>query len=163
MMLANEKTTITESPLKPYLSVERIHIGKEFASKKRLLEFLAEQLSETNNAKQQKRTFQALIERERLGSTGMGNGIAIPHGRCKHAENASLCIVTLTEGVDYDSADDISVNLVFGLITPEDANEEHLKLLSYIAQPLSQDNIKAELLKLRNQDDLLNFINKKLV
>lgn len=151
------------NPLQLYLDVSRIHIDLEFASKKRLLEFLAEQLTENEDLKQQKRIFQALIEREKLGSTSMGNGIAIPHGRCKHIETASLCIITLDKGLDYEGVDDTPTHLIFGLITPEDANEEHLNLLSQIAQLLRQDNLKNELLQCKNAEKLLQIVTSKLV
>ncbi len=153
-----QPNTQLSSPIEALLNIERIHIGQAFASKKRLLEFVADQLSGSSDAKQQKRVFQAIIEREKLGSTGIGNGIAIPHGRCPHIEQASLCVVTLSEGVDYDSVDKQSVSLAIGLITPAEANEEHLQILSSIAELLRNDSVTNLILKSKSAESIKQII-----
>ncbi len=87
----------------------------------------------------------ALISRERLGSTGLGQGVGLPHSRLSSIKEPIAAFVTLAEGVDYESADGQSVDLVLGLLVPEDCNDEHLKILAQLARRFSDEKLRSEM------------------
>jgi len=81
--------------------------------------------------------FDSLIGRERLGSTGLGHGVALPHGRFNQSQRAVGAFVKLKKGVDFDAIDRQPVDLVFGLLVPDHYTDEHLKILAYLAEMFS--------------------------
>ncbi|MEQ9544706.1 MAG: PTS IIA-like nitrogen regulatory protein PtsN [Marinobacter sp.] len=104
------------------------------SSKKRVLEFIAEQINQQDASLSETQIFNNLISRERLGSTGIGQGIAIPHCRLDGLERVVGVLLTLEEGVGFDAIDNQPVDLVFALIVPREATSEHLELLSQLAE-----------------------------
>jgi PTS system nitrogen regulatory IIA component len=76
----------------------------------------------------------ALITRERLGSTGIGHGFALPHSRLAGIEEPLAALVTLTDGVDFEAIDDVAVDVVVGLLVPKECNDEHLQILATLAR-----------------------------
>jgi len=107
-------------------------------SKKRLFETIARIISEDQPALPQDEIFDHLIAREKLGSTGLGQGIAIPHCRVSHCTKPLGILVTLEEPIDFDAPDEEPVDLLFALLVPEEANQQHLDLLAQIARLFSQ-------------------------
>jgi PTS system nitrogen regulatory IIA component len=87
----------------------------------------------------------ALISRERLGSTGLGHGVGLPHSRLSNIQEPIAAFVTLSQGIDYESADGQPVDLVLGLLVPEDCNDEHLKILAQLARRFSDDTLRSSL------------------
>lgn len=127
------------------LEPERISCCAEAGSKKRLLEKLAQLLTGNTSQITQNDIFDALINREKLGSTGLGKGVAIPHGRMASL-TAPVCAFTkLDDPVEFDASDGQAVDLVFALLVPEDSTEEHLQVLSTIAEIFSNPAICAAL------------------
>ena len=118
----------------------------DIKSKKRALEVLAETL-----AKQPAETldaldiFQLLIEREKLGSTGIGHGVALPHARTKLTNHAIGAFLKLNDGIDFDSPDNIKTDLIFALLVPEHYTDEHLKILAYLASLFSDETFCKEI------------------
>ncbi len=106
------------------------------SSKKRLFEQIG-LLFENNHGIARGPVFDSLFARERLGSTGLGQGVAIPHGRIKGLKDALACFVRLAQPVPFDSPDAKPVSLVFVLLVPEQATEKHLEILSELAQMFS--------------------------
>lgn len=113
-----------------------IVIGLDASSKKRVFE-QAGLLFENNHGISSQLVYDALFSRERLGSTGLGQGIAIPHGRIKGLKNAIGAFLQLAAPVQFDAPDGRPVCLAFVLLVPETANEKHLQLLSELAQMFS--------------------------
>lgn len=116
------------------LTPDNIAMGVEFNSKKRVLELLSKLMATGNPTLDPKLFFESLMDRERLGTTAMGNGIAIPHGRIENLDHILGGFIKLKEGINFDAPDNKPVDLVFGLLVPESATQEHLQLLSSIAQ-----------------------------
>jgi PTS system nitrogen regulatory IIA component len=106
------------------------------SSKKRLFEQVG-LLFENQHGIARGAVFESLFARERLGSTGLGQGVAIPHGRIKGLKDAMGAFVRLAQPVPFDAPDGIPVNLVFTLLVPEHATEKHLEILSELAQMFS--------------------------
>ena len=120
------------------LTPERTLCGASGSSKKKLLELIAQFISDDIKSLDADTLFQQLVARERLGSTGLGGGIAIPHCRLPNCASVVGSLISLREGVDFEALDDQPVDLLFVLLVPEEANEEHLKTLAALAERFSQ-------------------------
>lgn len=130
------------------VNASNIHCNENtIASKKRLIESLSEYLATNTRAVPARRIFQALVERERLGSTGLGRGVAIPHARVSGITETIAVMMTLAVPISYDAADNQAVDIVFGLLIPEDGDDYHLEHLARLATLLRDqdtcDNIRA--------------------
>jgi len=119
------------------LSPDCVFPNEECHSKKDVLDTLAKKIANSDNSTAQTEVFDCFITRERLGSTGLGNGIAIPHGRLKHGKKTIAAFMQLDTGIDYDAVDKVPVDLLFALIVPEDSTEEHLQTLATLAEMFS--------------------------
>ena len=137
------------------LSPERVVCRDDVGSKKRLLEQLSELLAASSPKLSQNEIFDALLNREKLGSTGLGKGVAIPHGRMDTLEHPLCAFIKLATPVDFDTADGQPVDLIFTLLVPEDSTEEHLQVLSTIAEIFSNSGICSALRACESSDCLL--------
>ena len=102
-----------------------------------------------------------LMERERLGSTGIGEGIGIPHGKVKDLESLVLGFGLSKKGVDFDSMDGQPAHIFFLLLTPENSTGLHLKLLARISRILKNDPFKQRLLHATNRDEIYSIIEEE--
>jgi len=114
------------------------------SSKKRAFE-QAGLLFENNHGIARARVFDSLFARERLGSTGLGQGVAIPHGRIKGLKEAIAAFVRLAEPIPFDAPDGRPVGLLVFLLVPEQASQQHLDILSELAQMLSDRTFRDQL------------------
>jgi PTS system nitrogen regulatory IIA component len=137
------------------LSPERVACRDNVGSKKRLLEQLAELLASCSPVLSPREIFDSLLNREKLGSTGLGKGVAIPHGRMAGLDQPVCALIKLGTAVDFDSFDEQAVDLVFALLVPEDSTEEHLQVLSTIAEIFSNTGICAALRACESSNCLL--------
>jgi len=126
------------------LPPSNIVLDLDVTSKKRLFEQVG-LLFENNQGVARSLVFDSLFARERLGSTGLGQGVAIPHGRIKGLKEAVGAFVRLAIPVPFDAPDGKSVNLVFVLLVPEQATEQHLQILSELAQLFSDPDLRERL------------------
>lgn len=127
------------------LPLANITVGLDASSKKRVFE-QAGLLFENNQGIARVKVFDSLFARERLGSTGLGEGIAIPHGRIKGLKEAVAALVRLDESVAFDAPDGKPVNLLLFLLVPEQATQQHLEILSEVAEMLSDRTMRETLL-----------------
>lgn len=141
-----------------FIVAERIGDSLEIGSKKRLLEVLGELLSSGNPALEPEAVFERLLERERLGSTGLGHGIALPHARMKDVGDAIGAFVQVRQGIDFDAIDDEPVDLAFAMLVPESASEVHLQLLSRLAAMFSDPQLRASLRKAGSAEEILSLL-----
>lgn len=118
------------------LAPENVVLDLEASSKKRVFE-QAGLIFENNQGIARSAVFDSLFAREKLGSTGLGRGIAIPHGRIKGLKEACGAFLRLAHPVPFDSPDGKPVSLLFVLIVPEQATEQHLQILSELAELFS--------------------------
>ena len=102
-----------------------------------------------------------LIERERLGSTGIGGGIGIPHGKLKGLESLVLGFGLSRRGVDFESIDGRPTHIFFLLITPENSTGVHLKLLARISRILKNDPFKEKLFNAADREEVLSIIDEE--
>src|SRR5205823_6853846 len=123
------------------LRADHIVLGLQVSSKKRLFE-QAGLLFENHHGLARSLVFDSLFARERLGSTGLGQGVAIPHGRIKGLKEALGAFLRLAQPVPFDAPDGNPVSLVFVLLVPEKATEKHLQILSELAQMFSDKALR---------------------
>jgi PTS system nitrogen regulatory IIA component len=141
------------------LSPERIRCDVQSSSKKRLLEVISEELARDSSEFSKREIFESLIARERLGSTGLGNGVAIPHGRVKGSQHVQASFIRLKKPVPFDAVDGQPVDLLFCLAVPEDCGEDHLKLLAQVAELFSDPEILQQLREAESPARLLQLIS----
>ncbi|MDJ0738294.1 MAG: PTS IIA-like nitrogen regulatory protein PtsN [Gammaproteobacteria bacterium] len=110
-----------------------ISVADPASSKKRVLEQAARLLAAAGPEPEAEQIFERLLERERLGSTGLAGGVALPHARMPGIEASHGAFLRLADAVEFDALDGQPVDLVFALLVPEDATEEHLQLLGRLA------------------------------
>ena len=127
------------------LPLTNVIVGLEASSKKRVFE-QAGLLFENNQGIARVKVFDSLFARERLGSTGLGEGIAIPHGRIKGLKDAVAAVLRLSEPVAFDAPDGKPVGLLLILLVPEQATQQHLEILSEVAEMLSDRAMRDRLL-----------------
>lgn len=127
------------------LTPQRIACHARGASKKRAFELLSELLSSAQPESDAHEIFDSLVARERLGGTGLGHGVALPHGRMKGGQQPMGALVRLAGGVDFDALDKQPVDILFALLVPENCTEEHLQILALLAQMFSDKSLRAEL------------------
>lgn len=116
------------------LTIDRMACAVEAGSKKKLLEQLSQLLAKSSPDLVATDIFDSLYRREALGSTGLGRGVALPHGRLGQLSQAVGAFVRLADGIDFDAVDGEPVDLLFALIVPAEATEEHLQILSRLAE-----------------------------
>ncbi len=127
------------------LNLSRISVADPASSKKRILEQAAQLLSPAAGEPAAEQIFERLLVRERLGSTGLAGGVALPHARMPGISTSHGAFLRLDEAVDFDALDGQPVDLVFALLVPEDATEEHLQLLGQLATMFNQSELCEQL------------------
>lgn len=133
-------------------------------SKKKALDVLSHHLAAARPDRLDSRAvLDSLLGRERLGSTGLGQGVALPHGRLAGTDQAVGAVLKLNHGIDFGAMDEEPVDLLFGLIVPEHFTDEHLKILAYLAEMFSNEAF-CQRLRLLHDDQLLyqELINWRL-
>lgn len=130
------------------------------SSKKRLLEVISKALAEEDDDLDSREVFESLCAREKLGSTGLGNGVAIPHGRVTGSSRVRAAFVRLSKPLAYDSVDGKPVDLLFALAVPEQCTSDHLKLLSEIAEKFSDQGLLDQLRKTEDANELVRLLSQ---
>lgn len=127
------------------LDPERVMCGVGVGSKKRGLELLSRMIVSGQPSLNETEVFDSLVARERLGSTGVGQGVALPHGRMKNCTAVIGAFIQLKEGIDFDAIDGQPVDLLFALVVPEEATEEHLQTLAKLAEMFNSQELRQQL------------------
>ena len=130
--------------ISPILLPEYVILDAESTSKKRVLERVGI-LFENTRQVARSQVFDSLFAREKLGSTGLGHGVAIPHGRIKGLRDAMTAFIKTQAPIPFDAPDGQPVNLIFVLLVPERATDLHLQLLGELAQMFSDKTFREQL------------------
>ena len=139
------------------LSPERIVSHGHATSKKRALELMSQLLSGGQKGAELE-VYEGLCNRERLGTTALGHGVALPHGRMKKLEHAVGAFAQLSDGVDFDAADRQRVDLLFALAVPEQSTEEHLQLVAQIAELFSDETMRERLRQAKDANEVFQVL-----
>lgn len=142
--------------IKKILAQNLVFCNAAGSSKKKALENVADALHNALPEIDSAELFEHLIAREKLGSTAIGKGIAIPHCRCSKVERTIGCLVKLQEPIDFDSPDDLPVDILFVMLVPEQATNEHLQTLAHLAQLFEQSEFRNALRKSKTNEELYN-------
>jgi len=143
--------------ISPLLPLSNITLDLDVSSKKRVFEQVG-LLFENNHNIARSVVFDSLFAREKLGSTGLGQGIAIPHGRIKGLKEAIGAIVRMKQPIPFDAPDGQNVNLIFVLLVPDRATDLHLQILSELAQMFSDKPFRERLLSAQDAAQLHQLI-----
>lgn len=139
------------------LSPDRVIDVMRAPSKKQVLQELAHRAAEITGLPE-RTVFDVLLERERLGTTGVGKGIAIPHGKLAGLDHLYGLFVRLEGAVDFDAVDDQPVDLIFLLLAPESAGADHLRALARVSRLLRDSSICDKLRQARDADSLFGLL-----
>ena len=141
------------------LTPQRMACHARSACKKRALELLSELLASAQPGPDAHDIFDSLVARERLGGTGLGHGIALPHGRLTGIQRPMGAFVQLADGIDFDAIDKQPVDILFALLVPENCTSEHLQVLALLAQMFSDKNLRAELREADSSEALYELLS----
>jgi PTS system nitrogen regulatory IIA component len=139
------------------LSAEQVLVHVDVTSKKRAFEEVG-LLFENLHGLSRALVTDSLFSRERLGSTGLGHGVAIPHGRIKGLKAPMAAVIQLAQPIGFDSPDEQAVGLMIFLLVPEAATQKHLEILSEIAEMLSDAALREQLLTVQDATELYQRI-----
>lgn len=140
------------------LSPDRVISGADAASKKRVLELISDKLATFNDKLDARAVMEALCAREKLGSTALGHGVAIPHARLAGVAQPQALFLQLDAPVAFDAPDGEPVDLFFALLVPEDADDEHLNVLAQIAELFSSAGTRNALRRATKRRSLYEVI-----
>lgn len=141
----------------PLITPDTTLLDVGFTSKKKLFEHAADLFAQAHGLKATD-IFTSLFERERLGSTALGYGIAIPHGRIKGLKDASGAFYRLRTPLEFEAPDNQPVSLCFILLVPKDADERHLHILGELAQLFGDEAMRAKMLSAATPADLIALL-----
>lgn len=143
------------------ISPRRIEYQARASSKKSALERLSDLVAADEDTLEAVEVFDSLVARERLGSTGIGHGVAIPHGRLRKLDHVVSAFMRLEQGVDFDAIDKEPVDFLFALLVPQDCNEEHLKLLAQLAKMFSNPATREKLRLAKSSEELYDILSQQ--
>jgi PTS system nitrogen regulatory IIA component len=143
--------------LEEILTAERCHCNLKGVSKKRLLAKVSEIIAKDIISLDADNIFNALMAREQLGTTGLGNGIAIPHCRVPSCQEIVGTLIILEEAIDFDAVDGSPVDLLFVLIVPEQKTDDHIQALAVIAELFNDEDFCLTLRHTHDAEDLFNI------
>jgi nitrogen PTS system EIIA component len=141
----------------PLLPLENVLLDLDVSSKKRVFEQVG-LLFENHQHIARSAVFESLFAREKLGSTGLGQGIAIPHGRIKGLKDALGAVARMKQAIPFDAPDGQNVSLIFVLLVPDRATDLHLQILSELAQMLNDKAFRGRLLQAQTAAELHQLI-----
>jgi PTS system nitrogen regulatory IIA component len=147
--------------LSDFINKRLINLSLQAKGKKETLEELTDLLARQRIIPDREKLVNVLLERESLGSTGVGNGIAIPHAKTDLAKKIIITFGRSDKGIDFDSLDKKPVYLIFLIIAPEDAHETYLRVLARISRLLHEEKIRNGLRAAQSPRQVVNLIRKE--
>jgi PTS system nitrogen regulatory IIA component len=146
--------------IRDLLAPERVVNELAASSRKRALEMISELVANNNDqGLTQADIFTSLIGREKLGSTGIGHGVALPHARIAGTEQAMGVFAKLPEAIEFDAIDNQPVDMMFALMVPENSADEHLQILAQLAQMFSNADFCSQLREAKDSIGLIKLFN----
>ncbi len=146
--------------LEQIMTPDSVITGLKVNSKKQVLQELAQKASKVSGL-EERSIFDVILERERLGTTGVGNGVAIPHGRMKSIDKVFGFFAKLDSPIDFESVDSKPVDLVFMLLAPEGAGADHLKALAKVSRLLRDDKVCSKIRGSESDDAIFALFSEE--
>ncbi|HKI99809.1 MAG TPA: PTS sugar transporter subunit IIA [bacterium] len=144
-----------------YLDPALIDLHLQGEDKEQILANLVGLLASRGKIEHRDALLESLMEREGLGSTGIGHGVAIPHGRCRELAAPAIAFARSEHEVDFDSIDGLPTRIFFLLVAPENGGNEHLHLLAKIARLMRDSATREQLLAIDSNDQVLELFNAR--
>lgn len=142
------------------LTPERTHCQVQVTNKQNVFKYFSQLLATGNNSLNSEEILAGLLEREELGSTGLGKGVAIPHARVTHCKGSLAAFLQLNQAIDFDALDNQPVDLLFALVVPAQATQEHLELLAQLAAMFSDTSLRERLRHSQNCSEKFNLLTQ---
>ena len=139
----------------------RVLCNVEARSKKHAFEIVSELISAGDTVLDKKEVFASLFARERLGSTGLGEGVALPHGRFADINESVGAFVKLSKPVEFDAFDEKPVSLIFGLLVPLECSKEHFAAVGQVAGIFSKPNLLDRILEATSSSSLYEILTER--
>lgn len=143
------------------LKKESISLDNKVSSKSEAIDTLVELMNKSGNLNDKKEYKEAVLQREELSTTGIGDGIAIPHAKTKAVRDAGLSSMVVKDGVDYDSLDGEPANLFFMIAAPDGENNLHLEVLARLSTILMDSDFRESLINAKSKSEFLKLIDEK--
>ncbi|MBM7557052.1 PTS sugar transporter subunit IIA [Halanaerobacter jeridensis] len=140
------------------LTTDLIKLSTEAQDKDGILQEMIETLEKNNKISDKDEFYQVILEREEKSSTGVGNGVAIPHGQSDVVEEAALVFAKSEAGIDFDSRDGEPAKIFFMIAVPEGGSSDHLSVLSKLSRKLMHEDFRTDLLNADSKEELLEVI-----
>ncbi|MCW8930153.1 MAG: PTS sugar transporter subunit IIA [Gammaproteobacteria bacterium] len=140
------------------IKIDQIQLNNSASSKKKALEAISQLITDNYPEYNTNKVFETLVGRERLGSTGIGHGVALPHGRLTECSDTVGIFMSLSDGIDYDSIDREPVKLLFALLIPDHSTEEHLQILAKLAEFFRDTNNRQKLENATSAETVYNLM-----
>ncbi|NLA73870.1 MAG: PTS sugar transporter subunit IIA [Deltaproteobacteria bacterium] len=147
--------------LSDLLDIKNINVFMKAKNKNLAIEELADLIVKSNTSINKDDLVRILLEREKLGSTGIGEGVAIPHGKVPDITEPIISFGRSENGLDFDSMDGLPVHLFFLLVAPENSANIHLKALARIAKILKNQVLRKQLLEAKTREDIYRIIMRE--
>jgi PTS system nitrogen regulatory IIA component len=142
------------------LTPERTHCQIQLTNKEHVFKYFSQLFATESDSLTSHDIFECLLEREQLGSTGLGKGIAIPHARVTQCEVSLAAFLQLNQGIEFDALDNQPVDLLFALVVPEQATQEHLELLAQLAAMFGDAHFREQLRCAQNCSEKFNLLTQ---
>ncbi len=143
-----------------FLQPQQVSLSHPAASKKKALEAVSELLASGGSMLTPEAIYEQLLERERLGSTGLTHGIALPHARMMGLTQPTGAFLRLHQGIDFDALDDQPVDLIFALLVPESSTQDHLDLLAKLAGMFKEACLCEQIRQAEEVDQILSLLQE---
>lgn len=141
-----------------YIKVDTINLNLESKNKNAVIKELYGNLKKTNLIKDEEQGLNDILEREEMGSTGIGKRIALPHAKTKAVDELIVTFGISRNGIAYNSVDDENVNIFFMFLCPENKSQEYLKVLARISRLIREDRFIDNLLKAESNEQIIEII-----
>lgn len=144
-----------------YLKVDTINLNLTSKDKKSVLKELFEGLSNLEEIKDSKKCFEDLIEREKMGSTGIGKEVAVPHAKTSGVKELVMTVGISREGIAYESIDETDAKIFFMFLSPVELSQEYLIILAKISRFIREDSFRESLLNAKTKEEILEILTLK--
>lgn len=145
-------------PLSSYMS-QGLIVFLDAATRDEAIQALVDTLHSTNTISDSRHFNQAILDREKLVSTGIGMGVALPHAKMEMCHSFFICLGILNKGVNWKAIDNAPVKIVFMIGGPDDKQTEYLQILSHLTQFIKKDEVRKKLLTLNSKEAIMELFN----
>lgn len=144
-----------------FITEDLISLDLKSNKKEDVLKELVKIMGASSNILDEEKCYTALIEREKLGSTGIGKGVAIPHAKTEYAKRLTIGFGISKEGINFESLDETATNIFFVFASPLKDSHKYLKILARISRLIRDNEFRRNLLKAKNSKEIIELINQK--